>query len=414
MNLACPTPVRFQCLGRRPLRIRRAHALVAPVSAAPRCGRSHRRATLFGVLGLTASALLSGACASLPLFAAPADSLRCPECAPLPSGYRLERYVSGLNRPVAITWTPDGRLLVTEQTGDIRVVERGRLQSKPWASIASVRVINESGLVGIATDPDFLNNHFVYVAYTELAPEVNEAPRLVVSRLQERGGAAGIERARLLDVGLPTTGELGMLHFGPGGALYIAVRMPAPPMGQRAAAELAGRILRIAAGALASANGATAVATVEDARVYAADLVDPWDFTFQGDAGTMYVLDRGVKNEDEVRLVPSRAVRQGAQPRDAVEAPLQPLATVQTYQPRVGSAGITAYEADRLAAFRGDLLVCSGAGARLRRLRLANDRQTVVDDQPIAPSCSGGVATGPDGFLYFVDSVHGRILRIRN
>ncbi|MHB8377826.1 MAG: PQQ-dependent sugar dehydrogenase, partial [Dehalococcoidia bacterium] len=292
-----------------------------------------------------------------------------------------------MERPVAIAWTPDGRLLVTEQTGDIRLAEGGRLRSKPWASIADVRVINESGLVGIATDPDFATNHFMYVAYTGLARNVNEAPRLVLLRLQERAGAAGVERKRLLDVSLASGGDVGMLHFGPGGALYIAVRIPGPLPAQLAGSQPEGRILRVAADALASVNGGAAGATAKDAQVYALGFADPRDFSVEGTTGAMYVLDRGVNNDDEVRLIPSSATGRGAQQGLAAEAPLRPLTTVRTYPPSSGGGGIAAYDGGRLAAFTGDLLVCSGA--HLRRLRLGEDRRTVVDDQPIAPFCSG-------------------------
>jgi glucose/arabinose dehydrogenase len=72
------------------------------------------------------------------------------------------------------------------------------------------------------------------------------------------------------------------------------------------------------------------------------------------------------------------------------------------------------YAAARLSAFQGNLFVCSATQGNLRRLLLSEDGQSVVGDENISRLCSGGVVTGPEGFLYFVDSVHGRILRIRN
>jgi glucose/arabinose dehydrogenase len=94
----------------------------------------------------------------------------------------VEVLVRGLDTPWAIDFAPDGRIFFTERPGRIRVVERGILQTEPWA-VLDVAAETEAGLMGLALDPQFDQNHLLYVAYTYRAPNRRLQNRLV--RLRE-------------------------------------------------------------------------------------------------------------------------------------------------------------------------------------------------------------------------------------
>jgi glucose/arabinose dehydrogenase len=90
----------------------------------------------------------------------------------LPEGYRIETLLDGLEQPTSIASTPDGRLLITEQiAGRVRVVQDGVLLEEPWIEIpvhyAPDQFMQELGLVSVAADPDFAENSYVYLYYTE-------------------------------------------------------------------------------------------------------------------------------------------------------------------------------------------------------------------------------------------------------
>ena len=74
-------------------------------------------------------------------------------------------FVTGLRVPWELAFLPDGRMLITERTGTIRVVQNGELQDEPWITLA-VAATGEAGLLGMAVDPDFSANGYVYAAYT--------------------------------------------------------------------------------------------------------------------------------------------------------------------------------------------------------------------------------------------------------
>ncbi|MET0619776.1 MAG: PQQ-dependent sugar dehydrogenase, partial [Thermoanaerobaculia bacterium] len=104
--------------------------------------------------------------------------------ATLPSGFS-ETFVSGLSSPTAMAIAPDGRLFVCEQGGDLRVIKNGALLSTPFVSI-TVDDFFERGLLGVAFDPNFVTNKYVYVYYT--GP--GNPPHNRVSRFTANGDVA--------------------------------------------------------------------------------------------------------------------------------------------------------------------------------------------------------------------------------
>src|SRR4051812_14416538 len=85
--------------------------------------------------------------------------------ATLPSGFNETQVATGISSPTAMQFAPDGRLFVSEQGGRLRVVKNGVLLPTPFLSL-TVNSSGERGLLGIAFDPAFRTNHFLYVYYT--------------------------------------------------------------------------------------------------------------------------------------------------------------------------------------------------------------------------------------------------------
>src|SRR5260221_5085896 len=155
---------------------------------------------------------------------------------PLASGLTKTLVTSGLGNASAMAVAPDGRIFVTQRgtngngsggtaTAAVRVVKNGTLLATPFVNItvdnSSFGCCNERGLVGIAIDPNFSSNHFVYVYYTVPgSPAHNRA-----SRFTANGdvAAAGSEQALLNLENLTNPNHNGgAMHFGLDGKLYIA------------------------------------------------------------------------------------------------------------------------------------------------------------------------------------------------
>lgn len=123
-------------------------------------------------------------------------------------------------RPTALEWAPDGsnRLFVTQKTGRVWVIEDGQAVTTPFALITPIAVTSECGLLGIAFDPDFVSNGFVYLFVTVSVTEQQIIRYTAV-------GNTGTDKTVLVK-GLPTAGanhDGGALGFGADGKLYWAV-----------------------------------------------------------------------------------------------------------------------------------------------------------------------------------------------
>ncbi|HUQ42099.1 MAG TPA: PQQ-dependent sugar dehydrogenase [Candidatus Limnocylindrales bacterium] len=132
--------------------------------------------------------------------------------------------LSGLEIPWSVDLAPDGRLFLTERTGRVRVAQfdgkTASLRPEPWATVpARVSTNTERGLLGIALDPRFATNGFVYLYYSYRGPGTTTLNRLV--RMRDSGGV-GVEETVLLD-GVPGSEQHdgGRIKFGPDGKLYL-------------------------------------------------------------------------------------------------------------------------------------------------------------------------------------------------
>ena len=137
------------------------------------------------------------------------------------STFQIDRsYVTGLSSPTGMKFAPDGRLFVTEQGGAVRIITPGgQLLSTPFMTVG-VRSDGERGLLGLAFDPTFTSNGYIYLFYTPNDAAVSRLVRVtasgdrVVSGSQvtifEYGNFSGNHRG-------------GDLHFGPDGKLYVGL-----------------------------------------------------------------------------------------------------------------------------------------------------------------------------------------------
>ena len=142
--------------------------------------------------------------------------------ATVPSGFMDTLIAGSLNRPTAMALAPDGRFFVCEQGGTLRVIKNNALLSTPFVSL-TVSSLGERGLLGVAFDPNFAANKFVYVYYTATTPTIHNR----VSRFTAAGdvAVAGSEIMLLdLETLSATNHNGGAIHFGPDATFVAVVR----------------------------------------------------------------------------------------------------------------------------------------------------------------------------------------------
>lgn len=156
-----------------------------------------------------------------------------------------DEVVRDLTVPWAIAFAADGRIFVSERAGRIRIVRAGRLEPEPLAILdvwQSPSRTNAAGLLGLALDPDFARNHFLYICHTYQAG--GETWNRVV-RMIERDGRGIVDRVILDRIPASASHAGGRLLFGPDGLLYIGTGDSSKAERAQDRASVAGKILRI-------------------------------------------------------------------------------------------------------------------------------------------------------------------------
>lgn len=163
--------------------------------------------------------------------------------ATLKSGFTESTIASGLANPTAMAFAPDGRLFVCLQGGQLRVIQNDVLLATPFVSL-TVSSTGERGLLGVAFDPNFPTNQYVYLYYTATSPTIHNR----VSRFTANGNVA-VGGSELVLLDLPTLSATnhngGAMHFGLDGKLYIAVGENAVPANSQTLASPLGKMLRV-------------------------------------------------------------------------------------------------------------------------------------------------------------------------
>lgn len=219
--------------------------------------------------------------------------------ATLPTGF-TETQISGISSPTAMEFAPDGRLFVCQQGGQLRVIKNGVLLGTPFVTL-SVDFAGERGLLGVAFDPNFAVNNFVYVYYT-----VSTTPRHNrVSRFTANGDVAlANSEVVLLDLdnlSSATNHNGGAIHFGSDGKLYVAVGENANGSNSQTLSNLLGKMLRINAdGSIPSDNPFFNTAIGNNRAIWALGLRNPFTFAFQPGTGRMFINDVGQSTWEEI------------------------------------------------------------------------------------------------------------------
>ncbi len=218
----------------------------------------------------------------------------------LPAGFTETQVAGGLSNPTAMAFAPDGRLFVCLQGGQVRVIKNGTLLSTPFLSV-TVNASGERGLLGIAFDPNFATNNWVYVYYTATSPTIHNR----VSRFTANGDVAvsGSETIvlELDNLSTATNHNGGALHFGADGRLYIAVGENANPANSQTLGNMLGKILRINPnGGIPPDNPFYTEAAGKNRAIWALGLRNPFTFAFDPFSGRMFINDVGQNTYEEI------------------------------------------------------------------------------------------------------------------
>ena len=227
--------------------------------------------------------------------------------ATLPVGFTESQWGSDMSGgPTAMAFAPDGRLFVCLQDGHLRVIDKdGVLLANPFVTL-SVDSNGERGLLGVAFDPNFASNHYVYAYYTVPgSPAHNRISRFTAS------GDVAVANSEFVVVDLDNLSSAinhngGAIHFGPDGKLYAGVGENANGANAQSLSNRLGKILRINSDGTipldnpASFPGITGSTSGANRAIWAVGLRNPFTFAFQPGTTRLFINDVGQSTWEEI------------------------------------------------------------------------------------------------------------------
>lgn len=221
----------------------------------------------------------------------------------LTAGFGRTVLVSGLNQPTDFRFLPDGRILIAEKTGAIRIYSNGQLQDQPLV-VLPVRTAGESGLDGIAVDPQFATNGYIYVAYTTKSRHERLSRITVTGNTADLGSQQVLMESRQRASGNYHHG--GSIAFGSDGKLYWGVGDNHRGRNAQRPSTIRGKVLRLNPDGTVPSDNPFVNTRGYLPQIYAMGFRNPFRIA-PAPGGNLLVADVGQVSWEEVNLLTSGA-----------------------------------------------------------------------------------------------------------
>lgn len=340
----------------------------------------------------------------------------------------IQTVASGLVHPWSLVFLPDGRMLVTERPGRMRLVARNGQLSQPLANVPKVYAQSQAGLMDILLARDFERTHTIYACYAEQA---------------DGGGRIAVLRARLIDdetprLDSPTTifrqkGPVSRglnigcrMVQGPDGNLFITLGDHFAPsaLAQKLDNHI-GKIVRITPDGAAPPDNPFVGRPDALPEIWAYGLRNAEGLAFNPADGKLWEQEHGPMGGDEINIVEkgrnygwplvSYGRNYDGSPVGTGKATMQGVTDpLWHWTPSIAPSGMAFYTGDLIPAWKGSLFNGALKFQLLSRLELNGDK--AVKEERLLQGLDErirDVRQGPDGALYLLtDNAAGRILRI--
>jgi glucose/arabinose dehydrogenase len=340
---------------------------------------------------------------------------------------KVTTIASGLRNPWGLAFLPDGKMLVTERSGDMRIVSPDGMKGAPLKGLPEIVSRGQGGLLDVALAPDFAESRKVYFAYSEPG-EGDTSSTAVAYGVLADGELKNVTRIFSQQPKISSNGHYGSrLIFNPDGTLFIT-------LGERFIAMDQAQTLDSHHGKVVRVHADGSVPRDNPFVNTKGALPEIWSYghrNIQGadlhpETGELWTGEHGPQGGDEINVTRAAknygwpvitygeqygggTIGEGITHKEGMEQPLH------YWVPSIANAGMTFYTADKIPEWKGNLLVTGLRGQLLSRL--VWDGEKVTHEERLFNREIGerlrNVVQGPDGLLYLLsDERNGKILRI--
>ncbi len=334
----------------------------------------------------------------------------------------------GLDHPWALGFLPDGRMLVTERSGQLRIISDG-VVGEPIAGTPEVYHEGQGGLLDLALAPDFATSGQIYLTFSERAEDAGlqrgQGTAVLSAKLVLEGEGGRLENSRVIfrmNRFTTTNRHFGSrVVIGQDGNLFVTLGERGDMNRAQDVSDLAGAIVRIAPDGSVPADNPKPEGWAPE--LWSKGHRNPQGATLRDD-GVLFTVEHGARGGDEVNMPQPGAnygwpvitygvdysgvsIGEGTE-KAGLEQPLH------YWDPSISPSGLDFYEGELLPAWHGDLLAGGLSGQLLVRLDVEGD--AIVGEERLFEGQLGrirDVRVGPDGAIYLLtDADSGKLIRV--
>jgi aldose sugar dehydrogenase len=339
------------------------------------------------------------------------------------AAYRLVTLSRDLVQPWSIAFLPDGRMLITERPGRLRVFVNGRLDSRPLAGVPQVRTGGQAGLLDVCLHPDFAQNRVLFLSY--VAGDSSGAATTVARGELEEGGLSNV---RVIFEALPRgQGRLNLgsrIVFDRAGLMYVSVGDRFQMLRAQDLGDLAGKIVRLKDDGSVPPDNPFVGRPGARPEIFTLGNRNPQGLALHPETGKIWEVEHGPKGGDELNilkaggnygwpLVTYGVNYDGSKITENRSLPGMEDA-LRTWVPSISPCGLSFYTGDKFPGWKGSLFTGALSNYALFRIELDGERyrseeRLLVDRLPYIRD----VRQGPDGLIYLVtQSEEGGLFRL--
>lgn len=342
---------------------------------------------------------------------------------PPPTTAVTSSVVATLDNPWAMTFLPDGRMLVTERPGRLRVITQAGGVGAPVAGVPAVQAVGQGGLLDVALDPGFAANNRIYLSYAE--PGSGGAGTAVArgTLSVDAAGAGSLSDVTVIWRQAPKVTDTrhygARMAFSPDGFLFVTAgerHLGAPA--QDLSGTL-GKIVRINPDGSTPAGNPFAATANARPEIWTLGHRNPYGLVFAQD-GRLFSSEMGPEGGDEFNLISRganygwRLVSEGNDgevlPRHATRPDL--AAPLVSWTPAIAPGGMIQYIGTRFVGWNGDFVLAGLVSQGLVRVRVGGNGAAEVARVALGRRIRE-VEQGPDGAIWVLeDGAGGRLLKL--
>ncbi|MBK8874181.1 MAG: PQQ-dependent sugar dehydrogenase [Bacteroidetes bacterium] len=336
-----------------------------------------------------------------------------------PSGFSQVQVATGLVAPTIMTQSPDGRIFIAEQNGALKIFKNGALLSTPFVSL-SVDDNGERGLLGIAFDPAFNSNQYIYLYYTLSSGSNNRISRFTANGDVVVPGSV-VVILNLDPLTSATNHNGGTMQFGPDGKLYVGVGDNANSNNPQDLDTYHGKVLRINSDGTPASGNPFSTGSLQRRSIWSYGLRNPYTLTFQPATGKLFVNDVGQFTWEEINDCTTGGGNYGWPDAEGISSNPAYVNPVYAYSHGSGSGqgcaitGGTFFNPSSTnypSQYSGNYFFIDYCGNWIDRLTISGSTAT---RSSFATSIAGspvGIIAASDGNLYFLSRSTNSLYRV--